>query len=356
MFEQVTSGKVRGMATVVITGVETPLGRRVARLAAAEPGTRVMGLAEGPVVGLPDEVVVRRVDLGGEDVKPHLEHADAVVHLVSSVPATPAAASDDVDWAKRTFEAAGDAGVDHLVVLSSATVYGAWADNPVPLTEDATLRPNPGFAFAAERAEIERLAAEWREAHPGATVAVLRPARAASADHRDWLVRALRPGPAVPDDTDEPPVQFVALDDLAAACDLARRERLDGAFNVAPDGSIPGDEVRALTGAPPKVPLPARMASRLVRWAFRWGIGPTPPGLVPYTLHPWVVANDRLRATGWRATVTNEEACVEAHEVGAWARLSPQRRQELALGVAGVGILATLAGAALLVRRWLRRG
>src|SRR4030095_9086420 len=104
-----------------------------------------------------------------------------------------------------------------------------WPDNPVPLTEDATLRPNPGFPFAAERAEIERLTAEWREAHPRATDPVLRPARAAGSDHRDWLVRALRPGPAVPDDALEPPVQFVGLAHPAAACALARTPRLDSA-------------------------------------------------------------------------------------------------------------------------------
>jgi nucleoside-diphosphate-sugar epimerase len=342
------------MGTVVVTGVESPLGRRVARLVAAEPGTEVVGLAAGPVVGLPAEVDVRRLDLAAHDVKPHVEHAEAVIHLVSSVPATPAAATDDVTVARRVLEAAGDTGVRHLVVLSSATVYGAWPDNPVPLTEDATLRPNPGFPFAAERAEIERLTAEWREAHPGATAAVLRPARAAGSDHRDWLVRALRPGPAVPDDALEPPVQFVALDDLAAACDLARRRRLDGAYNVAPPGSIPPDEVRALTGAPPRVRLPRRVANRLVRWGFRWGLGPTPPALVPYTLHPWVVASDRLRAEGWAATVSNEEACVDAHQVGAWATLSPRRRQEIALSAAGVGLAGVVAAAVVAFRRWLR--
>jgi nucleoside-diphosphate-sugar epimerase len=354
VFGLVTSGKVGSMATIVITGVESPLGRRVARRLAARPDTAVVGLAGGPVVGLPDAVSVRRIDLGAEDVKPHIEHAEAVVHLVSSVPATPAAATEDVTAARRVLDAAGDTAVPHLVVLSSATVYGAWPDNPVPLTEDATLRPNPGFAFAAERTEIERLTAEWREAHPGATAALLRPARTAGSDHRDWLVRALRPGPAVPTDADEPPVQFLALDDLAAACELAVRERLDGAFNVAPEGSIPGDEVRSLTGAPPTVPLPERVANRLVRWRLRWGLGSTPPQVVPYTLHAWVVASDRLRARGWSATVTNEEACVEAHEVGAWATLSPQRRQEIALGAAGVGLLGVVGAAVLVIRRWLR--
>jgi nucleoside-diphosphate-sugar epimerase len=238
-----------------------------------------------------------------------------------------------------------------VVILSSATVYGAWANNPVPLTEAATLRPNPGFAFAFERAEIERLAAEWRDSHPGSVVSILRPVRSVGVDHRDWLVPALRPGPAVPDDTDEPPVQFVDLDDLAVAVDLVRRERLSGAFNVAPDGSVPGDEVRSLTGAPPKVPLPGRVAGRLVRW----GVGATPPELVPYTLHPWVVANDRLRSHGWRPTVTNEEACVAAFEVGAWGTLSPRRRQEIALGVAGLGVAAAATGAVVAARRWWRR-
>lgn len=342
------------MAIVVITGVESALGRRVARLAAADAETEVVGLAAGPVDGVPGGVDVRRLELVRDDVKPHVEHAAVVVHLATSVPASPTASTHDVMVARRVLDAAGDAGVQHLVVLSSATVYGGWANNPVPLTEDATLRPNPGFAFAAERAEIERLTAEWREAHPGTTAAVLRPARVAAADHRDWLVRALRPAPAVPERAVEPPVQFVDLDDLAAACDLARTARLDGAFNVAPEGSIPGDQVRSLIGAPPKVPLPDRVAGRVLRWGFRWGLGPTPPELVPYILHPWVVASDRLRAMGWRPQVSNEEACVEAHEVGAWATLSPRRRQELALGVAGVGVAGVAAGLLLAARRWLR--
>jgi nucleoside-diphosphate-sugar epimerase len=343
------------MGTVVITGVDSPLGRRVAGLAADDPGVgTVVALAGRSVVGLPEQVDLRRIDLGSDDVKPHLEGAGAIVHLATSVPASPTAPTTDVDRARRLLDAAGDAAVPHLVVLSSATVYGAWPNNPVPLTEEAMLRPNPGFAFAAERAEIERLAAEWRSGHPGAMVAVLRPARTAGSDTREWLVPALRPGPAVPETADDPPVQFLDVGDLAAAIQLARSRRLDGAYNVAPDGSVPGDEVRSLTGAPLKVPLPERLAGRLVRWGFRWGLGPTPLELMPYTLHPWTIANDRLRAQGWSPTVTNEEACVDAFDGGAWATMSPRRRQEIALGVAGAGVAAIATGGVLVARRLLR--
>ena len=52
-----------------------------------------------------------------------------------------------------------------------------------------------------------------------------------------------------------------------------------------------------------RVALPARLARALIR---------LPNGLLPYTVHPWVVANDRLRAAGWTPTFTNEEALLLA--------------------------------------------
>ena len=53
---------------------------------------------------------------------------------------------------------------------------------------------------------------------------------------------------------------------------------------------------------------------------------------------PWVVANDRLRETGWAPAHTSAEAFVEADPGGPWTRLTPRDRQVLALG--GIGALA----------------
>jgi nucleoside-diphosphate-sugar epimerase len=347
------------VVAIAVTGASGLVGQRLLpRLAEQEHVTRLIGLDVRDPLRRVRNLEFHRVDIGGAELKPLLDAADVLVHLatvVDPIPDETLMARVNVEGTRRVLEAAAAVGVRKVIRVSSAAVYGAWPNNPVPLTEDATLRPNPGFAFAAERAEIERLGAEWRDAHPGTVIGVLRPVRTAGTEPRDWLVPALRPGPAVPEHADDPPVQFVHVDDVAAAVDLARRERLDGAFNVAPDGSIPGDQVRSLMGAPPKVPLPERVAGRLVRWGFRWGLGTTPPELVPYTLHPWVVANDRLRLHGWAASVTNEEACVETFDTGMWSALSPRRRQEIALGVVGAGIAGVAAGGALLARRWLRR-
>jgi hypothetical protein len=68
-----------------------------------------------------------------------------------------------------------------------------------------------------------------------------------------------------------------------------------------------------------------------------------------------VVAADRLRATGWTAAHSNEEAFVAGHRASPWATVSPRRRQEIALGAsAGVAALAVTA-VTVAVRRRLRR-
>jgi hypothetical protein len=123
---------------------------------------------------------------------------------------------------------------------------------------------------------------------------------------------------------------------------------------VAPDGWISGDTVRSLAGGPPRVRLPERLALQLARVRWRWRLAPTPPSLLPFTVHPWVIANDRLKADGWEPSSSNEEAYVAAHRAGPWATLSPRRRQELALGAAGTAAVGSVALAVAAVRR--RRG
>ena len=153
----------------------------------------------------------------------------------------------------------------------------------------------------------------------------------------------------------DPPAQFVHLDDLASAVDLARRARLDGPYNVAPDGWIAGDTVRALKGAGPRLRLSPKVAGRLeqLRWRFRQGKSSV--GLLSFAAYPWVVANDRLRAAGWVPRRTNEQAYVAGTDARWWTTLSPKRRQELSL-TASAAVLALVGGiVTLIVRRAVRR-
>lgn len=241
--------------------------------------------------------------------------------------------------------------VTHVVLVSSAMVYGAWANNPVPITEDALLRPDVEFPFARQLGAAEQLVDEWRLSVPGRSVTVLRPAIAMAADGTSRLASALAAGMGQRPGEADPPAQFLHLDDLASAVLLAVEQRLDGVYNVAPDGCIPGERVRALAGAVPRVKLPDRLTEVITNLRWRFQRGPIPPGLRSYTRWPWLIANDRLKAVGWRAVVTNEQAYVEGTEAKWWTMVSPKRRQEIALGGFGT-VLTTVAIAVVLsIRR-----
>lgn len=316
-------GMVGRMRTIAVTGTGTGLGQRVAAELQDDSGV-------GAVVSL---------DEGG-DLKERLQGVHAVVHVAGDV--------------RPVLEAAGDAAVGVLVFVSSATVYGAWPDNPVPLSEDAPLRPNPGFEVAVATAEAERLAAEWKEDHPGTVVCVLRPTVCVGPGADLSLARALagtvgfRPAEAAR------PVQFLHIDDLASAVLFALRGGLDGAYNVAPDGWVPDETARALAGGTARLALPERL-SRPLHAAWRALSAARPvPGVEPYTRHPWVVANDRLVTAGWRPEHTNEEAYVVAGE-GSKLEISPRRRQEVALGVTAAAGAGLVAGIVALLRRRSRR-
>lgn len=312
------------MTTCILSGSRDALGRRVASLLADA----------GPVL------VMDECDLPDTEMKARLEGAATLVQLGGGVEET-----------RALLDAAGSVGVRHAVLLSSATVYGAWPSNPVPLTEDAAVRPNPQFEFAVRAAERERLAAEWATDHPGSSVALLRPAVPVAEGETGWLADALRAAALVrAASDDDPPVQFVHLDDLASAVALAATAPLDGVFNVAPDGWINGEQLRALATLP-RLRLPDRLARAVAKVGRRFGSRAAHPGLLPYTAHSWVVANDRLRAAGWAPAWSAEEAYVAGHPPAPWSLLSPQRRQEIALGALGFSALAAAAGGAALLRR-----
>lgn len=344
------------METIVVTGAAGAVGRRVCAALAADPDVTVIGIDRRPARGraVADHLVL---DLQRADLKPVFEGATTLVHLASSFDPERddiVAARADVDVTRRVLDAAGAVGVGRLVLLSSAMVYGAWSGNPVPLTEDAPLRPNPEFAFAAYKAEVERLAHEWRRAHPDTVVTMLRPATALAHEEVSWVARTLRAAAVMEVEDSDPPVQFLHLDDLAAAVVLASRQDLPGPYNVAPDGALDGETRRELAGRLPRVRLSAKLARRVMEFFWRHRLAHTPPGLVPYTMYPWVVASDRLHAAGWEPTHTNEEAYVAGTPALPWASMNAKRRQQIAMGAAGVVGAGLFVTGAVLWRR-LRR-
>jgi len=331
------------VTVAVLTGASSPLGKRVSRLLADDTSVVVLdetvhpaspGAGESALPAAADVII----DLGTSDYDRRAEQRQSASEFVTS-----------------SLAAADRFSADQLVFVSSALVYGAAPNNPKPLTEDAVLRPDVEFVFARQLASAEELVDEWRRARPGRVTTVLRPALSLAEGESSRLADALVSGLGHRVAQVDPPSQFLHLDDLAAAVVLAVRQRLDGVFNVAPDGWVAGERVRALSGERPRFPMPERLSEVVASLRWRFQRGPLPPGLGSYTREPWIVSNGRLRDAGWEPTVTNEQAYVEATEAPWWTMVSPKRRQELTLGLVALGAALATGLAVWVGRRWLRR-
>jgi nucleoside-diphosphate-sugar epimerase len=297
-------------------------------------------------------VVFPRVDIAGTPLRPVLEGVDVLVHLagvVDPVPDEKLMRRVNVEGTRHVLEEAAAVGVRRIVRVSTAAVYGAHPDNPLPLTEDATLQPNARFSPAVQGAEVERMLAEWRADHPDVTVTTLRAAPVVGGDGSERLLaRVLLGRPQLRVRGAAPPVQVVHVDDLARALALAATSDLPGVYNVAADGWIAPDALRELL-PPTRVPaVPADVLERTLARAWDLGVGDIPPGIVPYLQHPVVLDTAKLRRTGWAPRVSNADAIREA----VVARPARDRRPVVVAGaVVSAGVVTTVA----VVRR-RRRG
>ena len=67
------------------------------------------------------------------------------------------------------------------------------------------------------------------------------------------------------------------------------------------------------------------------------------------------MANDRLKAAGWRPGNSNEQAYVEGTEAKWWTMITPKRKQELALGAMITTTVGIVIGIVVAVRRARQR-
>jgi nucleoside-diphosphate-sugar epimerase len=328
---------------VAVTGAAGLVGQPLVHALAAHPSvSRVVGLDVREPERRPRVLEFHRVDIAGGHLAPLLQGVDVIVHLaglVDPIPDEALMARVNVDGTRRVLDAAAAAGARRIVRVSSATVYGAWANNAVPLDEDAALRPNPGFSPAVQGAEIERLLAEWRHDHPGVTTTTLRAAPVVGPGAERLPARILLGRPPLRVRGAAVPVQVVHVDDLVSALALAATTDLPGVYNVAADGWLAADDARAIVGRFNVPGIPAEALTRALHRAWVLGIGDVPPGVVPYLSQPWVVANDRLRAVGWAPRHTNEQAIREA--VTTLAASGPAPRPRVLAGAA-LGIVFTV--------------
>jgi UDP-glucose 4-epimerase len=288
------------MEKLLITGVAGGLGRIVARLAADT--WDVCGVDRAEMVPLDDGGRVRTytVDLlkrKFEDVLRH-ERPKAVIHLAfvrhfrSSVERRHEV---NVLGTKHLLDYCLNHGVRQLAVLSSAYVYGAFADNPSYVDEDAPLNVSRNYPEVRDLAEVDALCSGFLWQHPEVRTTILRPVNTLGATLHNAIATYLRLRHVPMLMGFDPMLQFLHEEDLARALLLTVERQLRGVYNVAGPGAVPLHvAIREIGGHP--VAVPESIARPLVQRMFSLGLSPFPPGAIDFIKYPCTVSDRRLRA------------------------------------------------------------
>ncbi|MDH7485065.1 MAG: NAD-dependent epimerase/dehydratase family protein [Anaerolineae bacterium] len=304
------------MNVCAITGVSGYLGQRLVSALADDPAVeRMVGIDIRPPPLQPAKMTFVRMDVRDPALGGLLrrEGVTVLLHLafiVQAIHDERLMHDVNVGGAANVLRAAADAAIRQIVMLSSYTVYGAWPDNPPLLTEGASLRPNPGHAYAEHKVAVERLCDEFEAGHPHIALARLRPAVIMGPHCDNGLGRALRRAPLLPVFAGGgSAVQFVHEEDLVAACLAVLQQGARGVYNVGGEGSLPWGEIVRRAGKL-SLPLPAPLLQGFVGLLWRLHVpGLTAPGELPLIRYRLVVSSEKAqRELGWRPRYTTAGA------------------------------------------------
>jgi len=296
--------------TIAVTGVSGYVGRTLLGLLERSPDVeRVIGLDTREIPIRTPKIEFHTFDVLDPGLDKMVEGADTLVHLAFCVnPMRDEALMHEVNVGgfRCVLDAVEAAGVSRFVYVSSGSAYGAHLDNPVPLTEDNELRPNPGFSYAEHKAETEAILRRWHQDHPEVAVTVLRPAVVLGPHVDNFMSRALE-GPRLwAVQGYEPPLQFLHEDDLAAALQYFVLGDHPGTYNLCADGWMAFSEVARLVGRK-QVVVPEDVAFPIADVAWKTGIADAPAGELNLVMYPCVLSNAKAREAGWHPGFSNEE-------------------------------------------------
>jgi nucleoside-diphosphate-sugar epimerase len=351
----VRSGRSPAGPVLAVTGAGAGIGRALAAaLADRKDVAAVVAIDDrrGDLTG----VRWRVADVCSPDLVDAIAGCAAVVHAVvpdvpgelapgASRPGAEAALVRLVEGARTVVTAAAAAHVPRVVLVTSAMVYGASADNPVPLDEDAQVAAVADAPAITALLEVEETAAKARGVHPGLRVTVVRPAVLVGPGADSLFTRHFEAPRLLVVKDSSPHWQFCHVDDLVGALELAATGVVEGTVTVASEGYLTQDEVEEITGMR-RIELPARIAYGTAERLHRLGMTPAPASELAFTAEPWVVPSTRLRAAGWLPRYDNRSALAALVEEKGRRPASGRRLgRDATLGAAGatVAVLGTAA-------------
>jgi UDP-glucose 4-epimerase len=301
------------MKNVAITGIGGYLGGRLLdRLAQEDEVERIVGIDIKEPSSAPAKLKFYEQDVRKPFADIFIDNQiDTALHLAFQV--TPihdesGTHSINIQGSQNFFEACQQASTSHLFYMSSHTTYGAHADNPDSITEDAPLRPTPDFVYPNDKAKVDLMFQDFMANNPETDVTIVRTVAVAGPHIVAGGLTVLFTAVMIRPSGYDPLWQFIHEDDLVEVVTILLKQKQKGIFNVAGEGGLRYTEMIKAIGKP-SIALPAGLLTRLTRLSWRLHLQSRSPGGMEILKYPIVVDTDKVRnATGYTFRYTGQEA------------------------------------------------
>ncbi len=304
---------------ILITGVSSPLGGRLAQVLEQQPSVEAVVGVDGqePRHELRRTEFVRvETDTGPLRRIITAASIDTVIdtRLMDDPMLVPLTRVREINVTetRRLLSAcaAPDSPVRKLIFKSSAQVYGSGTRAPLFITEAMPSPSPPRTVVERDVSEAERAVAEFAAVRPRTLVTVLRCAEGIGGELRSSCLSLLAL-PVVPSILGfDPRCQFIHHDDIVAALAHAAAHDLPGAYNVAADGVLALSEVVSLLGKPLLPILPPWGTVFAAAQLRRLGLQ-VPLELLAQLQSGRGLDNRRLKASGFSLRYTTREAVLK---------------------------------------------
>lgn len=348
-------------AELSVRGVDGRIAREIVRLGRDRFGVEAVSTRlRAPGLGPSNGAKAAKHPAGSHPDSPAT--SPVVVHVALSTDlhrdlavATAVRRAALVELLRASADATAEGG--HLVVVSSARVYGARATNPVPIPPEAPLHARDDGGLTGDLLVVEAELEAVRRARPDLRVSVVRAAAVVGPGIDTTISRHFESPRLLVLSGSSPRWQFVHVEDLAAAVMCVVGHGPDGGLGpvvtVGAPGSISQARVELVSGKR-RLELPAAVALATARRLHAAGVLNTSGVDLDYVRYPWLVSAEPLEAVGWRA-VHDNETCLQVMLDGIRRdRGLLALRRDAAVGTASAAV--AVVGTAAIVRRRKRRG
>jgi UDP-glucose 4-epimerase len=202
---------------------------------------------------------------------------------------------------------AADSPVRHIVVKSSALVYGSTYQDPAWFREETPRTHSPRTRVERSLLEVEGYLRDFAEDNPHVMVTLLRFSNVLGTDIVTPISKALEL-PLVPKILGyDPLMQFVEEDDVVRSIEFVLTNQVPGIYNVAGDGRVPWTEVAHICGKRtiPMPPVLTRLAAGPLDRLLRVDLPEETLTLLRYGRG---IDNRRLQRAGFRYAYTTAGA------------------------------------------------